>query len=164
MIDKTKLQNIKEKADGAYTARCPACAASGADEKGEHLIVYADGRFGCVVYPRDREHRGVVLKLAGDKSKLPRIIPKVDVSPLKTEATRRLDVVGQLGQKKRTAAKLAQVVEPPIASAPPPCSATILCPPISEVGKEVEAKKYQPWNEAGRDPLEAAREFLNHKP
>jgi hypothetical protein len=48
-------------------ARCPACAESGHDQKGEHLYLYADGRFGCVVYPaaEGMAHRQRIFKLAG---------------------------------------------------------------------------------------------------
>ena len=69
-IDKLDITKTVDKPDGpAIIARCPACAEDGADDKGEHLIVFDDGRFGCVVYPRgddeSEEHRSRILELVG---------------------------------------------------------------------------------------------------
>jgi hypothetical protein len=54
------------------TARCPACAEAGHDQKGEHLVINADGSFGCVVYPGDsaesKEHRKRIFALCGDRA------------------------------------------------------------------------------------------------
>ena len=71
-IDITKLKHVKPGIrDGKkiIIARCPACEEEGHDGKGEHLIVFADGRFGCVVNPIEdedsHEHRRRVLELVG---------------------------------------------------------------------------------------------------
>ena len=48
-------------------AQCPACAEGNHDRKGEHLRVYPDGRFGCCVHPKDKEHRKRVFALVGDR-------------------------------------------------------------------------------------------------
>ena len=103
MIDKSRLQNVVENPEGSFTAKCPACASAGGDDKGEHLIVYPDGRFGCVVYPDDKNHRSSIAALAGDKSKGVRVAYKVDLVPLHVAPSQRLLVVGRLGQKKATA-------------------------------------------------------------
>jgi hypothetical protein len=67
---RSKLENVVERADGSFNARCPACAARGGDSKGNHLIVFPDGKFGCVVFQgsdaETREHRALVTRLAGD--------------------------------------------------------------------------------------------------
>jgi hypothetical protein len=66
-LDLTKLENVRERG-GKIIARCPACAEDGHDEKGEHLSIMADGRFGCVVCPGEagKAHRRRIAQLAGD--------------------------------------------------------------------------------------------------
>lgn len=61
------LEKTRELANGIVQARCPACAEGGGDRAGEHLRIYADGRFGCCVHPKDGEHRKRIFALAGDK-------------------------------------------------------------------------------------------------
>ena len=66
LLDLTKLENARS--DGARkVARCPACAEIGADKKGEHLVIYKDGRFGCVINPgpEGAAHRRRILELVG---------------------------------------------------------------------------------------------------
>lgn len=67
-LDLRRLEKLRELANGVMQARCPACAEGGRDRAGEHLRVYPDGRFGCCVYPKDREHRKRIYALAGDKT------------------------------------------------------------------------------------------------
>ena len=52
-------------------ARCPACAESGGDTKGEHLVVYPNGSFGCCIYPGDKQHRRQIFALVGKKRSIP---------------------------------------------------------------------------------------------
>lgn len=52
-------------------ARCPACAESGGDTKGEHLVVYPNGSFGCCIYPGDKQHRRQIFALVGKKKSIP---------------------------------------------------------------------------------------------
>lgn len=70
-LDITKLENVVPGGDERIVARCPACASEGGDNKGNHLIIFADGRFGCAVYPGQSEdakaHRKLIWKLAGDR-------------------------------------------------------------------------------------------------
>lgn len=76
-----KLTNVSEKFDGKITARCPACAAEGGDKKGEHLVVYPDGKFGCVKYADDPAHRNKIHSLAGDGKRTAHIPVKLLVKP-----------------------------------------------------------------------------------
>ncbi len=68
-LDLSKLENVKQRG-GKTIAQCPACAEEGGDEKGEHLVIQPNGRFGCVTNPgqQGREHRKKIFKLAGKKS------------------------------------------------------------------------------------------------
>ena len=59
-----KLENVRE-AHGKTIARCPACAAVGQDNTGNHLVIYDDGKYGCVVNPGDSEHRQQIFQLVG---------------------------------------------------------------------------------------------------
>lgn len=62
-LDISKLENIQQKPDGTIIAACPACRAGGADQKGEHLIIYPNGKFGCVVNQGDSKHRRDIFRL-----------------------------------------------------------------------------------------------------
>ena len=71
-IDISKLTHRRTKireGQTVITARCPACEEEGHDSSGEHLIVFPDGRFGCVVNPVDdgdsKPHRKRILELVG---------------------------------------------------------------------------------------------------
>lgn len=66
-LDLTRLENVCEKGD-RIVARCPACAEENRDEKGEHLVIYPDGAFGCVTCPgvAGHEHRKRIIALVGD--------------------------------------------------------------------------------------------------
>jgi len=61
------LRNRVHLPNGDVRAQCPACAADGNDSKGEHLMVFANGKFGCAVYQGDKEHRSEIFRLVGDK-------------------------------------------------------------------------------------------------
>ena len=60
-----KLENVRKLAGGIVQARCPACAEGGNDRAGNHLRLQPDGRFGCCVHPKDRNHRKRIFALAG---------------------------------------------------------------------------------------------------
>ena len=66
-LDKKKLENVVQ-FDGKITARCPACQEDGHDNSGNHLVIYPDGRFGCVVNAGCGEHRRSIYRLVGNKS------------------------------------------------------------------------------------------------
>ena len=67
-LDLSRLENVRQRGNKTV-ARCPACAELGHDEKGEHLVIMADGRFGCVVCPgaAGKDHRKQIHALAGEK-------------------------------------------------------------------------------------------------
>jgi hypothetical protein len=67
-LDLTRLEKVVELSGGAKRARCPACAEGGHDKAGEHLRVYPNGKFGCCVFPGDREHRKRIFALVGDRA------------------------------------------------------------------------------------------------
>ena len=83
-LDAAKLENVRELAGGIVQARCPACAEDGHDRTGEHLRIYPDGRFGCCVHPKDKEHRKRIFALAGRK--LHRSSPGTFTVRIKTSA------------------------------------------------------------------------------
>lgn len=94
-LDLSKLEKLVHLADGAKRARCPACAQTGNDRKGEHLLVHPDGKFGCCVFPGDRVHRKLIFALAGSQS--PTAI-RVRVKVPKSNDTGEKDILGQLGR------------------------------------------------------------------
>lgn len=70
-LDLNELENkssLIRDGSNVTIARCPACAEDGGDRKGEHLIVFESGRFGCAVFPGDKEHRQQIWRLAGQKN------------------------------------------------------------------------------------------------
>ena len=64
-----KLERVKRLGNGAVIARCPACAAAGQDREGNHLKIWADGRFACVVNAgvQGKWHRKRIWEIAGDR-------------------------------------------------------------------------------------------------
>ena len=94
-LDRPKLQMVRELGNGGWQAQCPACAESGQDRKGEHLRLYPDGKFGCCVFPGDREHRKRIFALAGQHG--PKGI-KVRVASGKTATAVRQNLLGRLGR------------------------------------------------------------------
>jgi len=67
-IDISKLENVR-KAGNKTIARCPACAESGQDRKGNHLVIDNDGKFACVMFQgaSGHEHRKRIFRLVGIK-------------------------------------------------------------------------------------------------
>jgi len=76
-LDISKLENVHTRGD-KKTARCPACAEAGHDQTRNHLVIQADGRFGCVVYPGGspdaRAHRRRIFALCGCRDINPLIV------------------------------------------------------------------------------------------
>jgi hypothetical protein len=94
-LDVKRLEKVRVLSNGSVQSRCPACAETGADGKGEHLRIYPDGRFGCCVHPKDREHRRRVHALAGDNR--PRVI-EVRVAAVKSGNSVVSGILGRLGR------------------------------------------------------------------
>lgn len=65
-LDISRLENVRQ-SGGKTIARCPACAEDGKDEKGDHLVIMRDGRYGCVACPgaAGKSHRQRIFALAG---------------------------------------------------------------------------------------------------
>jgi hypothetical protein len=101
-LDPSKLENARQ-CGKKIIARCPACAEDGHDEKGEHLVIMPDGRFGCVTCPgaAGKQHRQRIYALAGDKTTSRRgacmIRVRRPVLPKLPEIAGRSVVPGQLG-------------------------------------------------------------------
>jgi hypothetical protein len=99
-IDVSKLTNVVKK-DGKTVARCPACAARGGDAKGIHLVIYDDGKFGCVA-AGDKGHNRTILQLVGVQETAQNIyrvpVRRVEYAPPKTIKT-----VGRFGRGSSTA-------------------------------------------------------------
>jgi len=72
-LDISKLEEVKNR-DNNTIARCPACAEDGRDKKGDHLFINNEGRFGCVLYPREEGilHRKRIFELVGLKTVIPK--------------------------------------------------------------------------------------------
>src|SRR5262249_22892788 len=94
-LDRTRLQKVRDLANGGLQAQCPACAEAGQDRKGEHLRISPQGKFGCCVFPGDRNHRSRIFALAGDHG--PKLI-RVKVAMAKTAEVVQLDLLGRLGR------------------------------------------------------------------
>ena len=80
-LELRKLTVSRRLEDGTVVARCPACAAGGQDREGNHLVVYPDGRFGCVVHPGEagRWHRKLIWKAVGERKRRPPLVLKFTV-------------------------------------------------------------------------------------
>ena len=94
-LDRSKLKKLRVLGNGGWQAQCPACVEGGQDRKGEHLRISPEGKFGCCVFPGDREHRRRIFALAGDHG--PKAI-KVRVATAKVAVSVQLDLLGRLGR------------------------------------------------------------------
>ncbi|MEI6673709.1 MAG: hypothetical protein WCO57_00880 [Verrucomicrobiota bacterium] len=65
-IDITKLEKVRSTAS-KITARCPACAVTGGDGAGQHLVIFSNGKFACAAFSGDSEHRREIYRLVGIK-------------------------------------------------------------------------------------------------
>jgi hypothetical protein len=110
-IDVSKLTNVVKK-DGKTVARCPACAARGGDAKGIHLVIYDDGKFGCVA-AGDKGHNRTILQLVGVQETTQNIyrvpVRRVEYAPPKT-----IKIVGRFGRGSLTAPAVETPPEPQV--------------------------------------------------
>ena len=60
-LDLDKLENVIERS-GKIIARCPACAERGRDSQGNHLVIFDNGAYSCIV--GDANHRKEIYRLA----------------------------------------------------------------------------------------------------
>jgi hypothetical protein len=90
-----KLEMVRKLPGGLVQARCPACAEGGADRTGNHLRIQSDGRFGCCVHPKDRDHRKRIFALAGVRE---RQDIRVKVAAPQLAKIIQPEVIGRLGR------------------------------------------------------------------
>ena len=88
-LDLSKLQKLNQRGD-KLTAQCPACLENGGDTAGNHLAVFADGRFACIAFQGDAEHRRRIFELVGLRDAVPVAAP-VAQSPAKDRPEAPLD-------------------------------------------------------------------------
>lgn len=103
-LDISKLKNVHYSSD-KLIARCPACAENNHDRKGEHLCIYSNGKFSCVVNPGPSgiPHRKRIFELVGIQDKT---IPSHSNKTIKVEKpdknnyskTISKNILGRLGQ------------------------------------------------------------------
>ncbi|MHA3771604.1 hypothetical protein ACXR0O_08715 [Verrucomicrobiota bacterium sgz303538] len=140
-LDLTKLHHARKREDGAVIAQCPACAGTGGDSNGEHLILFSDGRFGCVAHPGSREHRREILRLAGGSTRQQSGFsrpPAATLQVAKASPPQTLMVLGRLGRVKYDSAEIREPKTDPKTQA-----------------SEVASTSIEP-NGPGKDPSEAS--------
>jgi len=101
-LDFSKLKSVQW--DGEKTiAQCPACAAEGHDSTEDHLAIYPDGKFGCVVHPKDKEHNREIFRLAGNHDSFQRgpVPMRIKRPPCATAKPRTLLVLDWLVAPRR---------------------------------------------------------------
>ena len=118
-LDITKLTNVKEGFDGKITARCPACAADGADAKGEHLVVFPDGKYGCVANEGDAEHSKRIYGMVGDGQKVANVPVKITVAAFVSPKSGVLMDLGRFGRFSAASQKKPMASPAPIIPAVP---------------------------------------------
>lgn len=64
-LDFEKLKNIVRYESGFVRCGCPACIDAGEDKSQDHLCIWPNGKYGCAKWPKDKDHRKLVWKLAG---------------------------------------------------------------------------------------------------
>ncbi|MEI8121782.1 MAG: hypothetical protein WCI20_07000 [bacterium] len=118
-LDIKKLTNVRDGFDGKVTARCPACAADGADAKGEHLVVFPDGKYGCVANEGDDEHSKRIYALAGNGQKVPHMPVKITVEAFVPPKSEVLMDLGRFGRFSAAFQRKPAVPPAPIIPAVP---------------------------------------------
>lgn len=107
-LDLTKLEKIRRRGSNTL-ARCPACAETGGDRKGEHLFINDHDQFGCVLYPGadGQQHRKRIFELAGIKEEPKKHFEvKNPSSPLIAgHKVIQKDILGHLGHIESTHAR-----------------------------------------------------------
>jgi hypothetical protein len=63
-LDLPRLEKLRRRGD-RFIARCPACAVTGGDRRGDHLVILPNGKFACVAHSGDAEHRREIFVLVG---------------------------------------------------------------------------------------------------
>jgi hypothetical protein len=79
-LDLARLPKKKDRG-GKIVAQCPACAELGRDSAGEHLAVFADGRFACAAHAGDHAHRQRIFEMIGRTERQLSSGPALAVTP-----------------------------------------------------------------------------------
>lgn len=160
-LNLNRLEKVVELAGGAVRARCPACAEGGQDRKGEHLRISPEGKFGCCVFPGDREHRKRIFALAGDHG---RQGIQVRVAALKVAGVVQGGILGRLGRVFATPATVAQSsdasdgvseVQPQVEEARTPRTGVLKSSDGPRVGDELPLEE----SRTPRTPVENSRVY-----
>jgi hypothetical protein len=131
-LDLSKLESVKPGRDKT-TARCPACAEKGDDHSHDHLIIYPDGRFGCVAHPKDGAHNKAIFRLVGvkdgnsaERGPIPVPIRRPSYAQRKSRTLRTLDsnLLAFLEKEEDTEAK--RTTKHPSAPSEPPGAASFM--------------------------------------
>lgn len=110
--------NLESQGD-RLVGQCPACAEDGGDSLGNHLVVFPDGRFGCVKHQGDegREHRSRIARFLNLKGglKLPKRIDtsKEEKALAKTYAVLWKYIKKELGGKISDLGESAKIPSEP---------------------------------------------------
>jgi hypothetical protein len=107
-LDRFKLEKVRCRGSNTI-ARCPACAETGGDRKGEHLFISDAGQLGCVLFPGadGQQHRQRIFELAGEKDIRQKTFKiRKTISTSSTERTvLQKDILGHLGRMPSTHAR-----------------------------------------------------------
>jgi hypothetical protein len=146
-LDVAKLKNVKRRTDGKIIAQCPACAAEGNDSKGEHLAVFPDGRFSCVIHPQDKAHNKIIFNLVGIKG-VPCPARPFAVSRFVIPPSVPIMELGRFGRLKYEQQAPVEHVKPPVEQ-----------PEAAPVVERVHLKRQRP-----RKPKPSAGPFTRDHP
>ena len=104
-LEISKLENVKQQ-DLKTTARCPACAEEGMDNNGNHLVIYPNDSFACVVNQGDEghKHRQHIFELVGIREPTQDEF-KIKSAPVYKREVIIKDILGRLGHLKSTYAR-----------------------------------------------------------
>ncbi len=106
-LDLSRLEKVKRRGSSVI-ARCPACAESGGDHKGDHLMINDAGQFGCVLFPGQsgQQHRQRIFELVGIKETPGKVFEIKKPPPLASRAmVIQKDILGHLGRIQSTHAR-----------------------------------------------------------
>lgn len=96
-LDLNRLECPRQVGD-KIIAQCPACAAEGGDNKWEHLVIYPDGRWGCVLFggksEGSKKHRSLIFARAGKSTGPSR-------NPIRDREWREKQVQAKLAETRR---------------------------------------------------------------
>lgn len=107
-LDQFRLEKVRHRGSNTV-ARCPACAETGGDRKGEHLFITDSGQFGCVLFPGQdgQQHRQRIFELAGEESMKQKgfeIRKTISTSSTERKVIQK-DILGHLGRIHPTHAR-----------------------------------------------------------